>query len=227
MEMVTILAKRLCPAKRDDAPGSAGRLPVMAWAAMLCLLVFAFLAWQLRVGGLAAFDGAITGWVGRTSPRLDALDDPDHRPGHLGFVTALTTLAALFLFIRREWGEGLGVAAASLGSWWLDSLKPVFQRPRPDLPQLVPASGYSFPSGHATVTAALFFTLALVYCRHTDSRTGRTMMLAGAALLVLLVGISRVYLGVHYPSDVVAGWAAGGLLALVVAMLLRLDSRAS
>ena len=118
------------------------------------------------------------------------------------------------------------MAAASLGSWLLySSLKLIFQRPRPDLPHLVPAGGYSFPSGHATATAALFFTLALVYCRHSGSRSGRVLVLSIAALLALLVGISRVYLGVHYPSDVVAGWAAGGLLAIVIAMLLRPGSR--
>jgi undecaprenyl-diphosphatase len=146
--------------------------------------------------------------------------------GSLDFATALAAFTVLFLFARREWGEGLGVAAASLGSWSLySSLKLVFQRLRPDLPHLVPAGGYSFPSGHATATAALFFTLALVYCRHSGSRSGRVLVLSVAALLTLLVGISRVYLGVHYPSDVVAGWAAGGLLAIVIAMLLRPGSR--
>lgn len=229
MEMVTILPEHLCPANRDDAPGSSGRLPGMARAALICVLVFAFLAWRLHVGGLVTFDSAITGWVrADITPGLTCWMILITDLGNLGFVTVLTTLTALFLFACREWGEGLGVAAASLSSWLLYScLKLVFQRPRPDLPQLVPAGGYSFPSGHATVTAALFFTMGMIYCHHTGYRTGRSMILAAAALLVLLVGVSRVYLGVHYPGDVVAGWAAGGFVALVVAMLLRLDSRAS
>jgi undecaprenyl-diphosphatase len=221
----------------------------MAWTALLCVLVFAFLAWQLRAGGLAAFDNAVTGWVrADINPGLTRWMILITGMGNLDFVTALTTLAAIFLFARREWGKGLGVAFASLISWWLYLyLKLVFHRLRPDLPHLVPVSGYSFPSGHAAVTAAIFFTLAVVYCRHAGSpanacrgrggplqalgnkrgnRAGKGMVLAAAALLTLLVGISRVYLGVHYPSDVVAGWAAGGVVVLFIAMLLRLDSRA-
>jgi len=199
----------------------------MAWTALLCVLVFAILAWQLKAGGLTAFDGAITAWVraditpGLTSWMILITD-----LGSLGFVAALAAFTVLFLFACREWGEGLGVAVASLSSWSLCSyLKLVFQRPRPGLPHLVPAGGYSFPSGHATVTAALFFTFALIYCRRTGSRTGSVLAMAAAAFVVLLVGISRVYLGVHYPSDVVAGWAAGGLAALVIAMLLRLTAK--
>ncbi len=201
----------------------------MAWAGMLCVLIFAFLAWRLHAGGLVAFDSTITGWVrADITPGLTCWMILITGLGNLDFATALTTLATLFLFACREWREGLGVAAASLSSWLLYSwLKPVFQRPRPDLPHLVPAGGYSFPSGHATATAALFFTLAMIYCHHTGYRTGRALVLAVAALLVLLVGVSRVYLGVHYPSDVLAGWAAGGLVVMVIAMLLHLDSRAS
>ncbi len=143
--------------------------------------------------------------------------------GIFGFVTALTTLATLFLFIRPARADGLGVTLASLAAWWLElDLKSIFQRPRPGLPQLNPATGYSFPSGHAAVTTALFFTLALVCWRQTNSRNVRITALAGAAILVLLVGISRVYLGVHYPSDVIAGWALGGWLAAVIALLVDL-----
>jgi undecaprenyl-diphosphatase len=197
----------------------------MACAALLCVLVFLFLAWQLHVGGLIVFDSSITAWVrADITPGLTRWMILITDLGSAGFIAGLTTLIALYLFTRRNWWDALGVAAVSLGGRLLYvSLKLVFMRPRPDLPQLDPATGYSFPSGHATVAAALFFTLALVYCHHTGSRTGKTLALAGAALLVLLVGVSRVYLGVHYPSDVVAGWAAGGCLAVAIGLLLRLD----
>jgi undecaprenyl-diphosphatase len=229
MELVTILPKRLCPGKRTDVPAK-GRLTVMAWAALLCVLVFAILAWQMKAGGLTAFDGAVTGWVrADITSGLSFLMILITGLGNLDFVTALTTLVVLFLLIRRRWGEGLGVAVASLSSWsFYTEWKLVFQRPRPSLPHLVPTGGYSFPSGHATVTAALFFTLAMIYCRHhQDNHTGKMLAMGAAAFVVLLVGISRVYLGVHYPSDVVAGWAAGGLLALVIAILLRSGSGTS
>ena len=220
---VTVLVKSIRPVSRDDAPGSSGQLLLMLVAALLCILVFAFLALELRVGGLTAFDSTVTAWVRafmnlRLTHWMLAITDL----GSLPLVTALTVFTVLYLFAHRDWGDGLGITVASLGSWWLEiQLKLMFLRPRPDIPHLAPATGYSFPSGHATVTSALFFTLALVYCRHAASRTGRALVLIGAALLVLLVGISRVYLGVHYPSDVVAGWAVGGLLTLAIAALLR------
>ncbi len=223
---MTILAKSPYPASRKGPPGSTRQLQIRAWAAMICLLLFAFLAWQLRVNGLAAFDNAVTGWVrAYMSPMLTHGMLLISDLGALPFIAALSTLSAAYLFARRKWGDGLGVAAASLGSWLLESqLKIVFHRPRPDLPHLTPVTGYSFPSAHATVTAAVFLTLALVYCRHPASATGRAMMLPGAALIILLVGISRVYLGVHYPSDVLAGWAAGCLWALAIDFLLGLNA---
>jgi undecaprenyl-diphosphatase len=199
----------------------------MVCAALLCILVFLFLAHELAVGGLGSFDRTVTGWIrpditpGLTSWMILTTD-----LGSTVFIACLTTFAAFRLLTSRKLWDALGVAAASLGGWLLYvNLKLVFLRPRPALPQLDPAAGYSFPSGHATVSAALFLTLALVYCHHADSRTGKILAMAGAALLVLLVGISRVYLGVHYPSDVVAGWAAGGFLAVAIDLLLRLDFR--
>ena len=207
---------------KDDPPGSAGlKLPMLV-AALFCILAFAFLAWQLQAGGLAAFDNTVTTWVRAfISPRLTGWMLAITDLGSLPLVTALTIVAVIYLYARRKWWDGLGITVASLGSWWLEiQLKLIFQRPRPDLPHLTPVTGYSFPSGHALVTSALFFTLALVYYRHAASRAGRALVLAGAVLLVLLVGTSRVYLGVHYPSDVVAGWAVGGLLTLLIGLLL-------
>ncbi len=207
---------------KDDAPGFAGlKLPMFA-GAFVCILAFALLARQLQAGGLAAFDNAVTTWVRAfMSPCLTGWMLLITDLGSLPLVTALTIFTVIYLYARREWWDGLGITVASLGSWWLEfRLKLVFQRPRPHLPHLTPATGYSFPSGHALVTSALFFTLALVYYRHSASRAGRALVLAGAVLLVLLVGISRVYLGVHYPSDVVAGWAVGGFWTLLIGILL-------
>ena len=183
------MTKSIFSRSRAGMPGYHRQMLIcMACAAFLCLLVFAFLAWQLRLGGLAAFDGTVTGWVRSfvnpgLTPWMILITDL----GIFGFVTALTTLATILLFVRRQWMDGLGVTAAPLSAWWLELyLKSIFQRPRPGLPQLDAAPGYSFPSGHAIVTTALLFTLALVYYRHTNSRTGRMLALtvsvpAGAA----------------------------------------------
>ena len=97
------MSKRLSPANRD------GRLPVVAWAAMLCVLVFAILAWQLKAGGLTVFDGAVTGWIrADITPGLTFWMILITDLGNFDFVAALTTLIVLFLFARREWGRGWG-----------------------------------------------------------------------------------------------------------------------
>jgi undecaprenyl-diphosphatase len=88
-------------------------------------------------------------------------------------------------------------------------------RARPDLvPHLVDAGGYSFPSGHATSSAVVYLTLASLAGQVTPNRAARRYLLVVAVLLVGAIGCSRVYLGVHWPSDVLAGWSFGTLWAL-------------
>jgi undecaprenyl-diphosphatase len=98
----------------------------------------------------------------------------------------------------------LGTAGAFL---WSESLKRIFQRARPPLPWLGPAAGYSFPSGHSLVSLALYSLLAYVWFQNVKKRGWRIGITLFLTLLATLIGISRIYLGVHYPSDVLAGWA--------------------
>lgn len=108
----------------------------------------------------------------------------------------------------------LATAAAGL---WMTIAKSSIQRPRPEpMLRLISASGYSFPSGHASGAAALYLTLALIICEYIPSRRGRIAVITGAVVLILLVAFSRVYLGVHYPSDVTAGICVGAASALLV-----------
>lgn len=98
---------------------------------------------------------------------------------------------------------GGGIAASSL-------LKMGFDRPRPDLvPHEVLVYTASFPSGHSMLAAATYLTLAVMLARVHTRRRIKTYLLAVAVFLTLLVGASRVYLGVHWPTDVLAGWSAG------------------
>jgi len=139
------------------------------------------------------------------------------------FVTAiaLATLAAL-----RHW-HGCLTLALSIATTEavVTAVKLLVSRPRPPAGDAVTdASGFSFPSGHAATTVAVYAVLTLVLARRCCGRTRIAVALAGA-LVVLAVGASRVYLGVHYPTDVVAGWLTGATLALgswLVATRLRL-----
>jgi hypothetical protein len=121
------------------------------------------------------------------------------------------------------------LAAGLLGSLILsETLKRIFDRPRPDVvPHLEQVPPHSFPSGHAMLAAAMYFTIAFLLVRGTGSRVRRAGFLLAAVLVVALVGASRVVLGVHYPTDVLAGWAGGLAWALVCQAAARYLSRSS
>ncbi|WP_439816907.1 phosphatase PAP2 family protein [Zavarzinia sp. CC-PAN008] len=147
----------------------------------------------------------------------------------LGSITvlALVTLAtAAYLAMRRRGGQALVAIAAGGGALALNTLlKSVFLRPRPDLvAHGVDVYTSSFPSAHAMVSAATYLTLGALVAK-VEADTARKIYLMGLAVgLTLLVGLSRIYLGVHYPSDVLAGWTAGAAWALfcwMVAVLAR------
>ena len=108
------------------------------------------------------------------------------------------------------------VLAATVMSWGMNTLlKLYFNRPRPALiDHDMHLATSSFPSGHAMLSATVYLTLAAVLARTTDSRRLKLYILTVATALSGLVGVSRVYLGVHWPSDVLAGWSAGAAWAL-------------
>ncbi|MFC4801830.1 phosphatase PAP2 family protein [Neobacillus sp. GCM10023253] len=86
------------------------------------------------------------------------------------------------------------------------TLKQLFHRARPDLHRLAEASNYSFPSGHATMAFALYGVLTFLLWRHISTHLGRTVLIIISVFMIVVIGISRIYLGVHYPSDIIAGY---------------------
>lgn len=137
----------------------------------------------------------------------------------LGGRTVLTTVVVLalgLLAIRQLWlTAGLVLAATLIGSILSGSAKLLFGRPRPELvDHLVEVRGLSFPSGHATNSAIIYLTLALLITQVVPGRSTRAYIIGGAVLLTGIIGVSRVYLGVHWPSDVLAGWSIGTCWAL-------------
>jgi undecaprenyl-diphosphatase len=102
-------------------------------------------------------------------------------------------------------------------------IKLIVARPRPPaFLALVDAAGYSFPSGHSTAAAAGWLSLALAFAARAPGR-GRTVVLVGTAMVIAgLVGLSRVYLGVHQPTDVLGGWCLGALWVVAVLVAFRL-----
>src|SRR5262249_54139801 len=115
------------------------------------------------------------------------------------------------------------IVAASSGGWLLNSvLKAFVQRPRPTVvAHLREVSSMSFPSGHALTSAVVYLTLGTLLMRMTEGRLTRLYCMAVAMGLTVMVGVSRVYLGVHYPTDVLAGWLIGFTWALLCWMVER------
>ena len=137
----------------------------------------------------------------------------------LGGGVVLTVVVAVvvgFLLMQQLWLTAAATAMACLtGGWAVDLVKGQVLRARPELvSHLVDASGYSLPSGHATSSAVAYLTLAALAGQVTPDRAARRYLLVVAVLLVGAIGCSRVYLGVHWPSDVLAGWSFGTLWAL-------------
>jgi len=124
-------------------------------------------------------------------------------------LAGVALVAALALLGLGQRVPALYVAVASAGAGALNSLlKLAFSRPRPvTLAHLAQAGGFSFPSGHAMASASIYGAIAVVAVLRFPER--RWWVIGACALVVLAIGASRVYLGVHYPSDVIAGWALG------------------
>lgn len=131
--------------------------------------------------------------------------------------------AALHLWLNGNRRLAIFAIVTILGAQIASELlKSVFDRPRPDLVQHETAVySASFPSGHAMLSAAALFTLAFVSARALGRTRNRVFLYATAAALVFLIGASRVYLGVHWPTDVVAGWFAGIAWAAAAAWIYR------
>lgn len=142
----------------------------------------------------------------------------------LVLITAATFV--YFLLIRRP-ATALLIFVAVAGGQVLSSLLKVgIDRPRPELvSHLVSETSLSFPSGHAMLSAVTYLTLGSLASRFLNGQTTKIYVLSLAVLTTLLVGISRVYLGVHWPSDVLAGWCAGFAWAMLCWLAARLLQR--
>lgn len=189
------------------------------------LWVFFRLADEVMEGDTHAFDQAVLLAL-RTPGRLDDplgpfwLELTARDLTSLGGypVLILMTLAAIgFLLIARKPAAAMLVLTSIGGGMLLSSaLKHVFDRTRPDLvPHGVEVFTASFPSGHAMLSAVTYLTLGALLARVQPRRAVKAYLLAVAIALALLIGASRVYLGVHWPTDVLAGWCAGAAWAML------------
>lgn len=194
---------------------------------------FAFLelASEVGEGDTLALDRAILQGL-RTAADPSVPWGPDWLRGAMIDVTALggvsvltivTGIAVGYLVAARKLAMAMFVAAAIAGGATVSVLlKDVFERARPDLVvHLVEVSSTSFPSGHAMNSAITYLTLGTLLARAQKGRALRLYLISVAIALTLVIGGSRVYLGVHWPSDVLAGWCVGGSWAVLCSLVAR------
>jgi undecaprenyl-diphosphatase len=183
-----------------------------AWAVFIAAVcLFALIAYNaVRVGPLVRLDTSVASWLhAHATPTLTQvmlLVSHAHDPI---FIDAYSLVVAIMLARRREWFWIVGLAAAAPGGLLLNGLiKRLFERARPSFDDpLLTLTTFSFPSGH-TAGAMLFYgTLSAYLLSRTHSPRVRNAWLALWLLMVIIVGFSRMYLGVHYLSDVLGGAA--------------------
>jgi undecaprenyl-diphosphatase len=206
--------------------------PFLERRILVALLVLSGFAWgfvqladEVVEGETDAFDTALLlalrnpadpsdplgpGWVEEFARDVTAL-------GGVGILVFMTVAVAVFLRLQGRRGDMWFVLVAVLGGQALSTLfKAGFDRPRPDIvPHAVVVHSASFPSGHAMMAAVTYLTLGALLARVQPRRVLKVYLLGLATILTLAVGVSRVYLGVHWPTDVLAGWTAGAAWALL------------
>ena len=193
------------------------------WTLMGCaLILFGFIAGQVVQNPEIAFDEKLRFWVyEQRSPLLSAIFIP---VTYVGNWQTITVLAAILLAVpKTRKNIGLPFALISLSSTIVYKIvKGVFERPRPELDvRLIPQGGYSFPSGHSMNCIVCFGILIYLIRRYCPNRSIANILTVLLTLLIIGIGTSRVYVGVHFPTDVLGGWSLG--LAFLLGAILILE----
>jgi len=178
---------------------------------VLATMLFAWLAKGIFAAHFAAFDDGIITWLhSRWGPASDQVMLALTTLGEAPVLAVFVALAAFGLWRSGRWIDAAGLIMAAAGSGVLNQLlKLTFQRVRPSLfPGPLHLTSYSFPSGHAMGSLACYGMLAFVGIRLLRNRYSKILLGLAAALLILGIGLSRVYFGVHYPTDILGGYIA-------------------
>ena len=205
-------------------------LPLLAALLVLAasLWAFGFIVDEQILEGDTAADERLAAWLhGRATDPFTDVFRAITWTGNFVTLLVVTVVAVIVLWRRRQRTDALFVAFAFLGAQVLSNgMKLGFRRERPFFPDpLATESTFSFPSGHALVSLAVYGSIALLLARRISSPRRRLLLLGGTGLLVLAIGFSRLYLGVHFLSDVLAGFAAGTAWLALLYVALELRSR--
>jgi membrane-associated phospholipid phosphatase len=190
---------------------------LVVWAACLTIAVVLLLVLTDNVvdhDGLTAVDRPWHAWaVAHRSPALTGVMYVISFLGRTIVLGVIASCVVVWLAVRRQAAHAVLVAAAAVGAFLLvPLLKHVFVRERPPVAdRLAVEASWSYPSGHSLDSAAVLGALLVVAIAVSTRRAVRVLVAVAVIVLVVAIGVSRVYLGVHWPSDVLAGWLTGGL----------------
>lgn len=196
---------------------------------------FGLIAILVRLNKLNRFDKIITTYIQDFETSfLTTIMQFFTYIGSMSFIHILAfVIFIIFYFFVKDHSKLLLFIIVLLGSHYLFRLlKQLFKRARPDFHRLIEIGGYSFPSGHATNAFGIYGILIFVLWQHSPARWGRIILSIFSFFMILSIGLSRIYLGVHYPSDVLAGYFAGGfLLTMIIGcyqfVIVKIDERTS
>jgi len=188
--------------------------------AAFALLIFVRITRELIEGDAGAFDRAILLTVAKTrTPWLTIAAVDVTALGSITLVVLFSAFALVVLLVLRDRLGALQLLAASVGAGILTLVtKDIIERIRPaEAQQLIVVSGFSYPSGHSLSTSALYLTIAIIAGRYIEHSGARATIFLAVSVVLIMIGASRVYLGVHYATDVVSGISLGAAWALVLA----------
>ncbi|MGD0563895.1 MAG: phosphatase PAP2 family protein [Roseiarcus sp.] len=198
-----------------------------AAGALIALALWAGLAAALSSEGVQRFDAAVRLAVHRwASPNLTALMQGIAVLGSVGFLAAAALVAIAGLLVAGRRRSAIALAGTMAGAFLLENaMKYAIHRVRPEPFFGTEPETYSFPSGHALFSLCFYCTLASGLAQRRRSGLARAAIGTAAAALIAAIGLSRIYLGVHYPSDVLGGYLAAAFWLGVVAAIRGLRSR--
>ncbi|GAB3056296.1 phosphatase PAP2 family protein [Salinicoccus sesuvii] len=204
-------------------------LPVLVLTIGLGIVVlftwlFSELSEMLIEEELQGFDSRITLFFDRSaSPALDTFYTIVTELGSVEFLAAASIILILFLWFKMKdiWGIMLFSAALGGGGILTAVMKESYERNRPSINEAVDATGFSFPSGHAVGSLIFYGFVAYLIVRSSRQKGFKIWVLVLSVILILLIGASRIYLGAHFPSDIVAGYTVGTIWLILCLMVLE------
>jgi undecaprenyl-diphosphatase len=207
---------------KDFSPHSIA-IMLKTSAMFLCLALVLELTFSITPDGwIQHFDENILNWVGQLrTPFLNMMMVDITALGGLALTIVLGLLSVAIFLMARDPAAAIHLTLTATGGFFISIYtKGLIARPRPSvIPQLIQASGFSYPSGHSITSSAIYLTMAILACRHFQSYRARLTLLSLAAIMITLISFSRIYLGVHYPSDTMSGALMGLAWALFMAAL--------